>query len=98
MKKLGFALIGATALLTAACGRNDSDTLNESATDNSAELNDLAGNAAADAAAEMEALGNQKAEIEAEANATANTAIEAAHNEAEASTSPSEVEDNVQGM
>ena len=98
MKKLGFALIGATALLTAACGRNESDTLNESNADNSVELNALAGNAAADAAAEMEALGNQKAEIEVEANATADTAIEAARNEAEVATSPSEVEDNVQGM
>jgi len=98
MKKLGFALIGATALLTAACGRNESDTLNESAADNATELNALAGNAAADAAAEMEALGNQKAELEAEANATADAAINTAHNEAEASTSPSEVEDDVQGM
>ena len=98
MKKLGFALIGATALLTAACGRNESDTLNESATDNTAVLDNLAGNAATDAAAEMEALGNQKAEIEAEANATADTAIDAARNEADVSTSPSEVEDNVQGM
>ena len=98
MKKLGFALIGATALLTAACGRNESDTLNESAADTGAELNALAGNAAADAAAEMEALGNQKAEIEAEINATADTAINAAQDEADANTSPSEVEDNVQGM
>ena len=98
MKKLGFALIGATALLTAACGRNESDTLNESAVDNQTQLDNLASNAAADAAAEMEALGNQAAEIEAETTATANEAIDAARNEADANTSPSEEEDDVQGM
>jgi hypothetical protein len=93
MKKLGFAFLGAASLALVACGSNESDTLNETAADNQAELNALAANAAADANAEMEALGNQQQQLEAEANAAAET------NEVNANaTSPSEVEDDVQGM
>lgn len=95
MNKLGFAVVGALSLVLAACGRNESDTLNESEAQNveAGTLNDLAANAAN---AEMEALGNQQQQLEAE-NA------DAAADEGETSndalkTAPSEVEDDVQGM
>ena len=93
MKKLGFAVVAAASLALVACGGNDTDTLNEAA-DNEAELNALAANAAADANAEMEALGNQQQQLEAEANTEAEAANEVADN----ATDPSEVEDDVQGM
>ncbi len=97
MKKLGFALIGAALLAVAACGPNEADTLNEAQGNTGAgELNALADNAAADAAAEMEALGTQQQQLEAENAAAAATA----ENEADTNTTtqPSEVEDDVPGM
>ena len=97
MKKLGFACLYGAALALAACGRDDADTLNETPANMEAgELNALADNAAADAEAEMEALGNQQQQAEADnaaAAAAANT-----QNEADTTTEPSEVEDDVQGM
>jgi hypothetical protein len=92
MKKLGFLLVGATALALAACGRNEADTLNETEVQNmeSEALNNLAAEAAN---AEIEALGNQQQQLEAE-NTAANE-VEAIDGNA---TSPSEVEDDVQGM
>jgi len=94
MRTLGFALLAGATLALSACGGNDTDTLNEAAAGNEAELNALAADAAADANAEMEALGNQQQQLEAEANEAAETADEVADN----ATDPSEVEDNVQGM
>ena len=92
MKKLGFLLVGTAALALGACGGKDSDTLNESEAHNieANALNDLAANAAN---AELEALGNQQQQLDAENNATA-VAPEPGDN----ATSPSEVEDDVQGM
>jgi len=93
MKKLGFAVLGAAALALSACGSNESDTLNEAEANIAAdELNALANNAAADA--ELEALGNQEQQLEAENAADADEADTVDDN----ATSPSEVEDNVQGM
>jgi len=94
MKTPGFALLAAASLALSACGGNDSDALNETATGNEAELNALAANAAADANAELEALGNQQQQLEAEANGAADPVEEPADD----ATDPSEVEDNVQGM
>ena len=92
MKKLGFLLVGTAALALVACGRNEADTLNEAEAQNveAEALNDLAANAAN---AEMEALGNQAQQLEAE-----NTAAEEAETVDGNETSPSEVEDDVQGM
>jgi hypothetical protein len=92
MKKLGFLLVGATALALAACGRNEADTLNEAEAQNyeADALNDLAANAAN---AEIEALGNQAQQLEAE-----NTAVAEPETIDGNATSPSEVEDDVQGM
>ena len=91
MKKLGFFLVGTAALALGACGSNEADTLNEAEAQNyeAEALNDLAANAAN---AELEALGNQQQQLEAE-----NAAL-AAPEPAENATSPSEVEDDVQGM
>ena len=92
MKKLGFALIAALAL--GACGRSDTDALNDTMQDNyqAEELNALANNAAADA--EVEALGTQQQQLE-----QANAAAENTTNEADANpTDPAEVEDDVRGM
>lgn len=93
MKKLGFLLVGTAALALAACGSNEADTLNEAEAQNmeSEALNNLAAEAAN---AEIEALGNQAQQLEAENTATAN-AVETVDGNA---TSPSEVEDDVQGM
>ena len=94
MKKLGFLLVGTAALALAACGSNEADTLNETEAQNmeSEALNNLAAEAAN---AEIEALGNQaQQQLEAENTATAN-AVETVDGNA---TSPSEVEDDVQGM
>ena len=93
MKKLGFLLVGTASLALAACGRNDADTLNETQVQNmeSEALNNLAAEAAN---AEIEALGNQAQQLEAENTAAAN-AVETVDGNA---TSPSEVEDDVQGM
>ena len=92
MKKLGLMALAASLAL-AACGRDDSDQLNEPAVDNQAELNALAANAAADANAEMEALGNQEQQLEAE-----NTAAAEAPETPANATDPSQVEEDVQGM
>ena len=91
MKKLGFLLVGTAALALAACGRNEADTLNETQVQNmeSEALNNLAAEAAN---AEIEALGNQQQQLEAENTATSE--VEAVDGNA---TSPSEVEDDVQG-
>ena len=93
MKKLGFLLVGSAALALAACGSNEADTLNETEAQNmeSEALNNLAAEAAN---AEIEALGNQAQQLEAE-NTAAATAVETVDGNA---TSPSEVEDDVQGM
>ena len=89
MKKLGFLLVGTAALALAACGRNEADTLNEAEAQNveAEALNNLA------AEAEIEALGNQAQQLEAE-----NTAAEEVETIDGNATSPSEVEDDVQGM
>jgi hypothetical protein len=93
MKKLGFLLLGTAALALAACGRNEADTLNEVEAQNmeSEALNNLAAEAAN---AEIEALGTQQQQLEAENTAAANTDETVDGN----ATSPSEVEDDVQGM
>ncbi len=99
MKKLGFACVCAAALAIAACGRDDADTLEQMEGNTGlGELNAQADNAAADAAAEMEALGTQQQQLDAE-NAAAAAASET-ENETDANTNtqPSEVEDDVQGM
>ena len=92
MKKLGFLLVGTAALALAACGSNEADTLNETEVQNmeSEALNNLAAEAAN---AEIEALGNQQQQLETE-NTAANE-VETVDGNA---TSPSEVEDDVQGM
>ena len=92
MKKLGFLLVGTAAMALAACGSNEADTLNEAEAQNmeSEALNNLAAEAAN---AEIEALGNQQQQLETE-NTTANE-VETVDGNA---TSPSEVEDDVQGM
>jgi hypothetical protein len=93
MKKLGFLLVGTASLALAACGSNEADTLNETEVQNmeSEALNNLAAEAAN---AEIEALGNQAQQLEAENTAAANE-VETVDGNA---TSPSEVEDDVQGM
>ena len=93
MKKLGFLMVGTAALALAACGSKSSDELNESEAQNieANALNDLASNAAN---AELEALGNQQQQLEAE-NAANTTAPETVDGNL---TSPSKVEDDVQGM
>ena len=93
MKKLGFLLVGTVALALAACGRNEADTLNEAEAQNmeSEALNNLAAEAAN---AEIEALGTQQQQLEAENTAAANTDETVDGN----ATSPSEVEDDIQGM
>ena len=93
MKKLGFLLVGSAALALAACGSNEADTLNETEAQNmeSEALNNLAAEAAN---AEIEALGNQQQQLEAENTATVNEPETVDGN----ATSPSEVEDDVQGM
>lgn len=92
MKKLGFLLVGTASLALAACGSNEADTLNEAEVQNleSEALNNLAADAAN---AELEALGNQAQQLEAENTATVETPEPPAN-----ATSPSEVEDDVQGM
>jgi hypothetical protein len=93
MKKLGFLFFGTAALALAACGNKDSEALNEAQTQNieADALNDLAANAAN---AELEALGNQQQQLEAENAANADT-LESVDGNV---TSPSKVEDDVQGM
>ena len=91
MKKLGFLLVGSAALALAACGSKEADTLNESEAQNveANSLNDLAANAAN---AEIEALGNQQQALEVENTETPAPVAD------DNLTSPSKVEDDVQGM
>jgi hypothetical protein len=97
MNKLGFALVGGAALLAAACGRNDSDTLNDTQDNVTAgELTNAATTAAEDANAEMEALGTQEQQQQAEEAAT--TEQNAAVQNDEDVTDPAKVEEDVQGM
>jgi hypothetical protein len=75
MKKLTFTVIGAVALITGACsGGNDDQVNNAELNQTGAELNDIA-NDAANNAAEAEALGAQQQQLEANnaAAATDNT-------------------------
>lgn len=93
MRKIHFALAGAATLALAACGSSD-DTVDENIGENlqADELNAAADNAAADANAELEALGNQQEELEAEPVNDAANATDGV------STEPSDVEDDVTGM
>ena len=74
MKKLSFAVIGAVALMTGACsGGNDDQVNNAEMNQPSAELNDIANDAAANAA-EAQNLAAQQQQLEAKnAVATENT-------------------------
>jgi len=74
MKKLTFAVIGAAALMTGACsGGNDDQVNNAEMNQPSAELNDIANDAAANAA-EAQNLAAQQQQLEANnAEATDNT-------------------------
>jgi hypothetical protein len=91
MKKLAFLLVGTAALALSACGSKEADTLNETEVQNieADALNELAANAAN---AELEALGNQQQQLEAENAVAAPETVDGNV------TSPSEVEDDVQGM
>ena len=94
MKKLAFLGLGAAALALSACGgSNEADTLNAEDAQNM-ESEALNNRAAEAANAELEALGNQAQQLEAE-NAVDTNAAEVVDNSV---TSPSEVEDDVQGM
>jgi len=65
MKKLTFAVIGAAALMTGACsGGNDDQVNNAEMNQPSAELNDIANDAAANAA-EAQNLAAQQQQLEA---------------------------------
>jgi hypothetical protein len=96
MKKLAFVLVGTAALALAACGRNNSDQLNESESQNVQQnaLSDLAANAAN---AEQEALGTQQQQLEAENRTEAVETNTTPADDANA-TDPKKVEDDVQGM
>jgi hypothetical protein len=75
MKKLAFACLGAAALLTSACNRNNADQVNNTEMNQygAEQLNDLANEAANNA--EAEALGTQQQQLEAQNEAAAaNTA------------------------
>lgn len=75
MKTLAFACLGAAALLTSACNRNNADQVNNAEMNQygAEQLNDLANEAANNA--EAEALGTQQQQLEAQnaANAADNT-------------------------
>jgi hypothetical protein len=66
MKKLVFACLGAAALLTGACSRDNADQVNNAEMNQTGaeQLNDLANEAAVNA--EAEALGNQQQQLEAQ--------------------------------
>ena len=74
MKKLSFAVIGAVALVTGACSGGNNDQLNNADMNQAgAELNDIANDAAANAA-EAQNLAAQQQQLEANnAEATDNT-------------------------
>lgn len=91
MKKFGFALVGAAALVLAGCNSSNDDSLsNVDANADAGNLNALADNAAG-VAAEAEALGNQAQQLEQQA--TNNTATNEVNTAA-----PSDGEENVSGM
>ncbi len=72
MKKLTFAVIGGMALLTCACNRGNEDQINNTEVNQTgAELNDIA-NDAANNAAEAQNLATQQQQLEAN-NATQST-------------------------
>jgi hypothetical protein len=73
MKYLSFAVIGAAALLTAACNRGNEDQVNNAEMNQTGaeQLNDLANEAAANA--EADSLANQQQQLNAENTATDNT-------------------------
>ena len=88
MKKLVFTCIGAVALMTSACNRNNADEVNNAEMNQSGaeQLNDLANEAANNA--EAEALGNQQQQLEAQNEANADN-----------TTNPADAdEQNVSGM
>ena len=92
MKKLTFAVVGAVALATGACGGGAEDQVNNAEMNQPGpELNGLAADAAN--TAEADALGNQQQQLETETNVAA--PAETVDGNA---TSPSQVEDDVQGM
>ena len=99
MKKIAFALVGATALALAACGSQNDDALGDEAGTNlgNEELNALADEAAEDAQAEMDALNAQQQQLEAEPVAN-DAATEPAVTQTGVVTEPSEVEDEPLGL
>ena len=71
MKKLTFALVGTTALLTAACNRGNEDQVNNAEMNQPAtDLNALANEAAN---TEVNNLGNQQEQLNNEAKSDDNT-------------------------
>ena len=75
MKKLAFVVIGAGALLTAACNKGNEDQVNNAEMNQPApELNALA-NDAANVADEANALNTQAQNLANEANATADNTV-----------------------
>ena len=90
MKKLAFLLVGTAALALGACGSKDLTRSTSRSTEHrSGVLNEQAANAAD---LEMNALGNQQAALQRrDADAAAPTGDDNL-------TSPSKVEDDVQGM
>lgn len=95
MKGLKLALAATAIVALAACGRENEDVVTDNMTEELQieELNALADNAAMDAQAEMDALGNQQMELETTEPAT--TQPDAGQS---VTTEPSDVEDDVQGM
>ena len=87
MKRLAFAFVGGAALALGACGSSNQDTVaNAELNQPAADLNELANEAAMNAA-EDQALGNQQQQLNEENAAAQNTA------------NPSEAqEQNVSGM
>src|SRR3954451_5355042 len=83
MKKLAFACLGAAALMTSACNRNNADQVNNAEMNQygAEQLNDLANEAANNS--EAEALGTQQQQLEAQnaANASANASNPAENDE-----------------
>jgi len=75
MKKLAFVLVGAGALLTAACNKGNEDQVNNAEMNQPApELNALA-NEAANTANEAEALNTQAQNLANEANAVSDNTV-----------------------
>jgi hypothetical protein len=90
MKKLVFAVTGAASLALVACSGNNQDSVeNVEINQPAADLNDMSGAAANDAAAEAAALGTQQQQLESE---------NAAAVEENTSTPTDEDEQNVSGM